>query len=203
MFSRASQISVLPLYVLQGLTNTSLTSVCSQGPHKHQSYPCMFSRASQTSVLPLYVLQGLQNISLTTVCSPGPHKHQSYICMFSRASQTSVLSLYVLQGLTNISLTSVCSPGLTNISLTPVCSPGPQKHQSYLCMFSRACVTTVRGFLTWCRRLGCRRGRQRFHWVTQPACITPGGATLIAFVSASLHFWMAASLTCRTQSTRR
>ena len=164
----------------------------------------MFSRVSKTSVLPLYglqgltltsvlplcVLQGLTNISLTSVCSPGPPKHQSYNCMFSRASQTPVLHLYVLKG-------------LTNISLIPVCSPGPHKHQSYLCMFSRAWVTTVRGFLTWCRRLGCRRGRQRFHWVTQPACITPGGATLIAFVSASLHFWMAASLTCRTQSTRR
>ena len=66
---------------------------------------------------------------------------------------------------------------------------------SYLCIFSRAWATTVRGFRTWDRRLGWRRGRQRFHWVTHPAWITPGLATRTAFWIASSHFLMAASRT--------
>lgn len=71
----------------------------------------------------------------------------------------------------------------------------------YLWMSSRASASRVSGLRTCLRRLGCRRGRIRFHWVTQPAWITLGSPCLMAFIMVSSHLFMACSLSCSIYQT--
>lgn len=75
--------------------------------------------------------------------------------------------------------------------ICPIFQPPPTLFQTYLCMSSRASASRVRGFLACLRRFGCSRGRMRFHWVTQPACITLGSPCRIAFIIVSSHRFMA------------
>lgn len=67
-------------------------------------------------------------------------------------------------------------------------------------MVCKASATVVSGRRTCCLRLGWRRGRHRFHWVTHPAWITLGLPTRTAFFRASSHLLMACCRICSTET---
>ena len=96
LYSRVSTIPVPPLPLLQGVSNTCISSAFTTGCLQYQYLLCLYSRVSPISVPPLPVLQGVSNTCTSSAFTLGCLQYLYLFCLYNSVSPIPVPPLPLL-----------------------------------------------------------------------------------------------------------